>query len=331
MNRTRTHFGIGSANGCPVLLPEYEVSRAAMPNEPQASESPFVALVNARCLQDFLIALDDVMDMFGATDILGDTPWLADVPAPADTHHARLVCSYFSQSKPSKTTLKKTRDALEAWSISNGESCNRLSPGEPMNLFVPVEDVVKAVEDLRNAAILLAWLKGKTADEVVVSEIGRDTSGLVRSIDAEQPPFLASYYSGLMKSSSPVLALMCSSSALNSGVTECSLSDEYVRSYVEGAFSVLMSDERSFMAPNLQPGRMHRSVMSAAWSHFASGLSLDEGPNTIGVCKHCHKFFEKQRKTKQFCSNSCRISHLKKATPVPPQGAVAIDEPQGKE
>ncbi|ERI04025.1 hypothetical protein HMPREF9069_01790 [Atopobium sp. oral taxon 810 str. F0209] len=89
--------------------------------------------------------------------------------------------------------------------------------------------------------------------------------------------------------------------------------EDTVRGYVAAAFSLLLSDEtRKVLETTLEPYTSNNTILSAAWSFFATGLDKEEGSEAIGVCKYCGKFFQQLRSTKQFCSDSCRVMYQRK-------------------
>ena len=139
-----------------------------------------------------------------------------------------------------------------------------------------------------------------------------DRKAEMRTIDAEEPVFLHDYYEKLKNNTGNVLLGFSTHVAIKQmHLHKPADMESAVRSYVSTAFSLLMSGERKMINEcDLTTYKYHHTILSKAWSYFADGLSKEERVGAIGVCKHCHRFFEQQRNTKQFCSDSCGVMHL---------------------
>lgn len=222
-----------------------------------------------------------------------------------------MVCSWFGDSTPTKTTLEKTREALEVWSISKAKP--KYQPtidGKTQGMlyqFTPLEDIIAAQLDLRRTSLLMAWLIGKTDFDTAMSslESGDDCD--------EKPAYLKDYYEKLKNNSGNILYSFNMEAGLKMlhQLPEESI-ESFARSYVSSAFTILMSNERNVCDEGtLFIRKYFNTAISGAWAFFATGLNKEEGASAIIVCKHCSNFFEQKRSTKQFCSDSCRVMYLR--------------------
>ena len=82
-----------------------------------------------------------------------------------------------------------------------------------------------------------------------------------------------------------------------------------MRNYLKGAFALMLSETTWKMGIDLRPYESPNNILAAAWSFFAKGLNK-EGRGSIGVCKRCGNFYEAERATRVYCSDSCRVSAL---------------------
>lgn len=319
----RTNFALASIGGMPALFNEYTVMRNPLRNERTERENGFLEFANARNLPELLIALDDILDMddFYMTDVIPSLISMeGEKPEALDGSEAEEICGYFDELNPTRTTLEKTREAIAEWDYSKAGMAMDImvdrgsgpEPGSAMNQFVPLEDIVKASEDLRRTSLLMAWLLGKTNFKTAHGLPDGDRMAKMRTMDAKEPVFLHGYYEKLANNTGNEF----DGFNLHMRIDQMHLYREQdmegsVTSYVEAAFNLLLSDERSKMIPGLWVTHYSNTVVSAAWAYFAKGLNKMDGPGAIGVCKHCHRFFEQQRSTKQFCSDSCRVMYLR--------------------
>ena len=318
MESIKTNMAIGCVAEMPVLFTEFSVKRAPLRNEKKSDESPFIRFANARNLPELLTAVDALLDEFGLTDLFCDLMATGEKPQVLDVSRAEEICGYFNEGHATRTTIEKTKEAIEAWSFDKAKPKFSVSvvegKGNMLNLFTPIEDLVKAAEDLRRTSLLMAYLLGKTDFDIAHGQPVGDRKSKMRTMSDKEPQFIYNYYKKLSDNTGNVLV----SFALNDTVSQIHLYDEpsiesTISSYVEAAFTILMSDERKIMTPELETIRINNTVLSAAWSYFADGLNKVGGSGAIGVCKHCGKFFEQRRSTRVYCSDSCRVMALRNA------------------
>ncbi len=316
MATTTTNMAVGCVAGMPVLLTEYTVDRPLLVNERRGGENAFIRFANARCLPDLLAAVDEMLSESGPADIIGDLMSLDSAPEPLDPSRAEEVCAFFGAGRPTRTTVERTREAIEAWSLArarpvyqateNGRPCGML------NLFTPLEDLVKASEDLRRTSLLMAYLVGKTDFGTAHGMPEGDRSARMRTMAAEEPRFLHGYYESLGSNTGNAFAHIHTFNAVSQlHLYREESVESTIRSYVEAAFTLLMSDERKVMGSDLRTHWTHNTVLSAAWSYFADGLNREGGAGSIGVCRRCGRFFEQQRSTRVYCGDSCRVLALR--------------------
>ena len=318
MELIKTNTAIGCVAGMPVLFTEFSVERTPLRNERKSDESPFVRFANARNLPELLIAVDALLGDFKFTDLFCDLIATGEKPQALEASRAEEICSFFTEGHATRTTIEKTREAIEAWSFDKAKPKHTVSfdgaEGEALNRFTPINDLVKAAEDLRRTSLLMAYLLGKTDFATAHGQQAGDRKAKMRTMADKEPQFIHSYYEKLGNNTGNILTRY----ALNNAVSQIHLYDEAsiestISGYVESAFTVLMSDERKTMSADLEICRTHNTVLSAAWSYFADGLNKEEGLGAIGVCKRCGKFFEQQRSTRVYCSDSCRVMALRNA------------------
>ena len=311
------NVALGAVDDELMLFTDLTGMRGFLKNERESAEHPFVKFVNARNLPEFLTAMDELVDMYGHTDFISDLMgWYR--PKPVGPERAEVVAAMFEE-QPTRTTVEKTREALEVWYFdslrpsADAQGNADLNDGRIMYLCTPLRDLIEAKDDLRRTAKLMAWLVGKCTFEMAHGLTPGDKDARFKTIDMEKDTYLASYYERLRKNSGNTFVDMNlhSTSYLLHLYDEKSI-ESTVRSYVEAAFSLLLSDETKKMSFDLTPYTSVNTVLSAAWSFFAEGLDKEEGPDSITVCKHCGRFFQQQRSTKQFCSDSCRVMYMRK-------------------
>ncbi|MBQ3302189.1 MAG: hypothetical protein IJH04_08625 [Eggerthellaceae bacterium] len=317
MAEIHQNVALGRVDEDLMLFTDLTGVRGLLKNERESDEHPFIKFVNSRNLPEFLTAVDELYDMYGHTDFISDLMgWYR--PKPVEPDRAEDIATLFEE-KPTRTTIEKTREALEVWyfdSLKPSEDAQGnadLNDGRIMYLCTPLKDLIEAKEDLRRAANLMAWLVGKCTFEMAHGLTPGDKDAKLKTIDMEKETYLASYYDRLRKNSGNTFVDMnLHSTAYLLHLYREQDIESTVRSYVEAAFSLLLSDETRKMSYDLAPYTSVNTILSAAWSFFATGLDREEGPESIAVCKHCGKFFRQQRSTKQFCSDSCRVMYMRK-------------------
>lgn len=186
----------------------------------------------------------------------------------------------------------------------------------PLYFPLPLTDLVQAQQDLRRHSLLLAWLEDKATFEQAHGLTAGDKAARVHTLDLtgstekDNPSALPRYYAelaGRVDNEQDAFNVRCIAT-----VPQLHLygDTEQVRkeaaSYVSSAFSLLLSDEKNGMGSDLVPAVRPATILCAAWSYMARGLTNQGAPDSIGVCSHCGKFFLRRRTTKQYCSSSCR-------------------------
>lgn len=311
------NVALGQVDDKLMLFTDLNGTRGLLKNERESDEHPFVKFANARNLPEFLTSVDEIYDMYGHTDFISDLMgWYR--PKSVSPDRAEEVAVLFEES-PTRTTVEKTREALEVWYFDNlrpsddAQGNADMNDGRIMYLCTPLRDLIEARDDLRRAAKLMAWLIGKCTFQMAHGLTPGDKDARFKTIDMEKDTYLANYYERLRKNSGNAFVDMNlhSTSYLLHLYDEKSI-ESTVRSYVEAAFSLLLSDETKKMSYDLSPYTSVNTILSAAWSFFAEGLDKEEGPDSIAVCKHCGRFFQQQRSTKQFCSDSCRVMYMRR-------------------
>jgi len=316
MGTIKTNVALGCVDGKIAVFNELYCERRPLTNEHQSDEDAFIQFANARNLPELMIAIDALVDKMYMTDFISDlVPH--EKPSSIDVSQAETVCRYFENKAPTRTTLQRTVEALEAWDISNAKRkdiilANGLDDS-PLYLFTFLEDIVKAREDLARTSMMMAWLLGKTDFQSLNNPLTHeDRQVRVRTMGAEEPILLHNYYEKLGKNTGNVF----NSFGLDYQVSQIHLYDEQgiestVSGYVKSMFSLLLSDQRKVMGADLTTYNYFNSILSAAWSFFADGLNETNGVDPICVCKRCHRFFQQKRSTKQFCGDSCRVMALR--------------------
>ncbi len=311
METTYTQCALGEMDGVIGVFNEFCAKRPRLKNEKLSEESAFIQFVNARNLQELMIAIDAISAEFGMTDFITDLATMGKRPMGTDGSMAKKVCKWFGEDNPTRTMLDKTREALDIWSIDKANPKFNPSPdGKPASMlyqFSLLEDIIVAQDDLRQTALLMAWLLGKT-------DFDAARSSLTFRSEEDRPMYLQDYYNKLKNNSGNALYdfQMSQGIAFVESWPEEKW-EEVIQPYVASAFTVLMSDERKVMnEADLTTYRYFNTVISAAWSYFADGLSKEGGVGAISVCNHCGRFFEQKRASKQFCGDSCRVMYLRK-------------------
>ena len=318
MEPIMTHVALGDLGDLIGVFSEFYGERAPLKNERMSEESPFIKYVNSRTLPELMIALDDLYEEFGMTDFISDLFPGNHRPVGTSGGLAEKVCGWFGDDKPTRTTLEKTREALAVWSIDRAKP--KYAPTierETWQHALPVHTARGHYQSkggsLRRASLLMAWLLGKTDFQTAHGLPAGDKKARLRLFDAEEPVFLHDYYEKLKNNTGNTFLGFNTHMAIDQMHLYAPESIESaVHSYVVSTFGLLMSDQRKMMNEgDLTTYNYSHTILSAAWSYFSDGLSKDEGAGSISVCKHCHRFFEQQRKTRQFCSDSCRVMYMR--------------------
>ena len=311
------NIALGTVDDELMLFTDLTGMRSLLKNERESGEHPFIKFANAHNLPEFLTAVDEIYDMYGHTDFISDLMgWYR--PKSVSPDRAEEIAAMFEE-QPTRTTIEKTREALEVWYFDSlrpsdvAQTNADLNDGRIMYLCTPLRDLIEAKDDLRRTAKLMAWLVGKCTFETAHGLTPGDKNARFKTIDMEKDTYLASYYERLRNNTGNTFVdiNLHSASYLLHLYDEKSI-ESTVRSYVEAAFSLLLSDETKKMSYYLSPFTCENTILSAAWSFFAEGLDKEDGPDSITVCKHCGRFFQQQRSTKQFCSDSCRVMYMRK-------------------
>lgn len=309
------HTALGAAGDDLFLFTGLVGSRTPLKNERKSDEHPYIKFANARNLPEFMTAVDEIYAEAGLMDFICNLCG-GSRPSSIDPSEAEEVAKLFEE-KPTRTTIEKTREALQAWHF------DRMEPSEDVKanlstdmgilyLCTPLKDLIEAKEDLRRTAMLMAWLVGKCSFEMAHGLTPGDKNAQLKTIGMEKDTYLAEYYEGLRKNTGNVFVDFNLHSVTNNlHLYREEDIENTVRSYVQAAFSLLLSDETMKMSPYLKPYKSNNTILSAIWSFFAAGLDKEEGSGSIAVCKHCGRFYQQQRSTKQFCSDSCRVMHLR--------------------
>lgn len=311
MKEEYTHCALGEVNGQIGVFGKLAAKRAKLKNETNSKGHPFLGYINADNLQDFMLAIDDIYKVHEDTDFITDLSTGGTIPITPQRKSAKTICGWFDNTNPTRTELEKTRETLTAWSINEAHPKSGYSDDEALHRFFPLEDLIAAKNDLRQSALFMAWLLRKTDFEAVHGLPSNDRNAKLRLIGAEEPSYLHDYYEELKRNTGNVfISLGTNMAILQPHLYNPADIEEAIRSYVSSTFSLLMSDQRRIMSQkDLSMHFCNHSILSAIWGYFADGISKQSGKGSIGVCKHCHHFFEQQRKTRVFCSDSCRVMH----------------------
>ncbi len=318
MKETGTNIAIGHVAGMPAVITAYRTEREPLKNECITNENAYLKFINAQNLPDLLTAVDALLDELDCTFLFTDLVTTRDSIEALDASSAKEICAFFDIESPTRTTLNKTKEAIKAWSFLKARPKVEGITDEEFEYtaipFTPIEDLVKAAEDLRRTSLLLAYLLGKTDLATAHGQRAGDTKAKMRTLTNAEPKFIHEYYEQLRTNTGNIV----NGFGIYSAVSRIHLCDELtakkvISDYVQAAFTVLMSDEREVMSNDLKVCKKHGTVLSAAWAYFAKGLIRDDGPGAIAVCKHCGKFYEQQRSTRVYCSDSCRVMALRKS------------------
>ncbi|MDI9590828.1 MAG: hypothetical protein QM302_07325 [Acidobacteriota bacterium] len=295
-----------------------DAHRKQLRNDRYTEGDPFVALVNARMLPDFMLAYELVR---GEDD---DTVFTEDFfvtdPEPVTYEDVPEICALFGDESPTRTTVAKTRDAIDVWSIENisdesGDPFDAPDGSQHRNyMCTPLSVMLEALDDLRRHATLLAWLVGKvdfaTAHGLPVGDKQARFKTLYKARDAQ----LLGYYKELGDAPANTYNFMNAGGAAVEQMHLYSRTQEGymvierdVTSYVSAAFAIMMSDRTCKLDRDMHPCTSSNTLLSAMWVRFAEGLDQEDGPGSLGICRRCGKFFERKRNTRLYCSESCRV------------------------
>lgn len=316
MKTIKTSVALGCVDGKIAVFNELYCERKPLTNEHQSNEDAFIQFANAKNFPELMIAVDALVEKMGMTDFINDA-FAIEKPLGTNPSQAETVCRYFENRVPTRTALQRTSEALEAWDITNAKRKEIVltngPDAAPMYTFTFLEDIVKAREDLARASIMIAWLIGKTDFKTLKRQLTNDKKRThIHAMSGKKPAFLHEYYKKLEKNTGN----MFSSFGANIPIDRIHLYDEQIiepiiSDYVRSMFNLLLSDERKVMNHDLTTDRFFNTILAAAWSFFADGLNETNGVDAICVCKHCHRFFQQKRSTKQYCSDSCRVMALR--------------------
>lgn len=320
-----TPIALAEKNGELFVIHNEGFMRTPLAGALSFSDDPFVELVNASNLRELLLAYEALR--MREEELFFIEYRSEEDMKPVPLSAAREICSLFEDSNPSRGTLEKTREAINAWSAESlvdlsGESAWG-GPTKALPMFnfktiyecTPLRTIVKAMDDLRRHSMLLAWLVGKTDFATAHGlQAGKESARFERLGEGD-PKDLSDYYKELGESP-------CNDDnrfTIRTDVSRMHLLDpaeaeEPVKKYVRAAFDLVLSDETRKLNDDMVPQLSCNTLLCAAWSHMATGISQGSGPGAIGVCKHCGKFFESQRATKQYCSESCRVMATRNRT-----------------
>lgn len=294
------------------ILYGVEAWRRSLKNEKNPGEDPYVALVNAKTLHELMLAyeqirLDDAETPFVSGHCVVD-------PQPVTYEDVRGIYALFGDERPTKTAAAKIRDAIDVWSMDNivegsGELLET-SDGERHRLFncTPLSIMIEALDDLRRHALLLSWLVGKTDFASAHGLPVGDRGAKFKKLGDAGEKDLASYYGQLEEAPGNY------QNGINANIQiqqmhlyEPAMIERDLACYVASVFDLLMSDDTRKLDRDLRPYMSCNTLIAAAWTRFAKGVSQEDGSGALGICRRCGKFFEQQRNTKQYCSESCRV------------------------
>lgn len=316
MSNIFQHAALGDVDGEIYLFFDLMGNRNLLNNEKRGTEHAFIKFANAHNLPELMTALDEIYDKYGHAEFIRDLCG-PHRPNSVSPDRAKEVALYFEKN-PTRTTIKKTQEALATWNFDKMQPSEdaqmnaALNNGHILYFCMPFKDLIEAKEDLRRSSMLMAWLIGKCDFEMAHGLKAGDRETRFKSINDEGNTYLGDYYKRLRENTSNGFVDL----NLNADISQLHLYNPKsiegtVKCYVEAAFSLLLSDETKKMSPYLKPYSSNNTILSAIWSYFATGLDKDMGSNAISVCKHCGRFFQQERATKKFCSNSCRVSFSK--------------------
>ena len=318
VNTIKTNVALGCVGGKIAIFNELYCERKLLTNEHQSKENPFIQFINAKNLPELMISIDALVEKMGMTDFI-TALFPQTKPTATDSTKAKVVCRYFESKTPTRTTLQRTIEALEAWNIGHAKQKDIVLTNDPdaspMYIFTFLEDIVKAKEDLANISMTMAWLLEKTDFQSLSKVLTHENKkNQIRSMGEKEPETLYDYYKQLGENTGNLFdSFGLDLNPLADLIHSCNENDarSNVTGYVRCMFNLLLSDERKIINYDLSTGCFFNTILSAAWSFFADGLNETNGIDPICVCKHCHRFFQQKRSTKQYCSDSCRVMALR--------------------
>ena len=288
-------------------------------NEKDVEGDPYVALVNARMLPDFMLAYEFIRGEDDDTDFTAD--FFVIEPEPVTYDDVPEICALFGDESPTKTTVAKTRDAIDVWSIENiadHSSGPYDVPDESRPctyMCTPLAIMIEAIDDLRRHALLLAWLVGKTDLATAHGLPEGDKKARFKTLYKASEEQLLDYYKDLGDAPANTYNFMNTKGA--AAVEQMHLYgrtpegymviEPDLTSYVSAAFAIMMSDKTCKLDRDMHPYTSSNTLLAAMWTRFAEGLDQEDGPGSLGVCRRCGRFFERKRNTKLYCSESCRV------------------------
>lgn len=317
MQEIAQHTSLASVGDEVFLFVNMSGSRHLMHNEKQSNEHPFIKFVNASDLSEFMIALDEIYETYEYFEFISDLSGTKR-PSPIGLCTAASIAKLFD-SNPTRTTIQRTREAIEVWRFENMRPSDdiRLDTGFNSEAFLytcmPLKDLIEARNDLKRTSKLMAWLLGKCSFEMTHDLKPGDKTAVFKTLDMEnEDTLLGGYYARLRKNTGNALVdLQLTSSIRYLHLYKEKDIERTARSYVEAAFSLLLSDETKKLSRDLKPYSSNNTILSAIWSFFATGLACEGGAESIAICKHCGRYFQPKRITKQFCSDSCRVLYMR--------------------
>lgn len=296
-----------------------DAHRKQLRNERLVDGDPYVALVNAQTLPDFMLAYELVRGEDSDTDFTDDF-FVTDLE-PVTYEDVPAICAVFGDESPTKTTVAKTREAIAAWTIENisdesGDPFDMPDGTEHRNyMCTPLSMMVEAVDDLRRHALLLAWLVGKTDLSSAHGLPVGDKRARFKTLYKAKDEQLLRYYEKLGDAPTNTYNYMNAKGAV--AVEQMHLYgrtpeghmviERDVASYVTATFDIMMSDRTRKLDRDMHPYTSSNTLLSAMWTRFAEGIDQEDGPGSLGVCRRCGRFFERKRNTRLYCSESCRV------------------------
>ena len=296
-----------------------DAHRKQLRNERSVEGDPYVALVNARMLPDFMLAYELVRGEDDDTDFTED--FFVTDPEPVTYDDVPAICAMFGDESPTKTTVAKTREAIATWGIENisdesGDPFDMLDGTEHRNyMCTPLSIMTEALDDLRRHALLLSWLVGKTDLASAHGLPTGDKKARFKTLYKAKDEQLLGYYEELGGAPANNYNYMNAKGAI--AVEQMHLYgrtqdghmviERDVASYVTAAFNIMMSDRTCKLDRDMHPYTSSNTLLSAIWTRFAEGIDQEDGPGSLGICLRCGKFFERKRNTKLYCSESCRV------------------------
>ena len=316
MEKIKTNVALGSIDGEIAVFNEFYCERDLLTKEQKRSEHPFIQFANARNLPQLMIALDAMTQEMYMTDFI-PAMFPRKKPAGVKSYQAEAVCRLFEDKVPTKTMLQRSVEALNAWDISHAKCKEHLLTQDKNAILfyfcTPLKDIIMAKKDLVNTSMMFAWLIEKIDFQVLHDHLTcNGTMDHFYIASDKDAPNLCEYYKKLANNTGNELwsnVLTCSTAVMN--LDNEQKADQVLSEYVQKMFALLLSDERKVIFSDLTTHYYSNTILSAAWSFFSDGLNEVNKVDPINVCEQCHRFFQKKRSTKRYCSDSCRVMALK--------------------